>query len=307
MDPSKVLNEEERKKYSQKRIRLDTQGNSDGGQSSAESEPVNLSNSSPEPSVKMDDSPTALVPPSLPPSPQTPPNLYPLTPPSVYPLTPPSVCPQAVPKVYPPKPPKIYPQTPPQTGYPMAKPMHQTLPQIRSQENVKQAETLANQAESAKSPTSSPKPAELSALVQSAQTTFFQEVYNEFSYDPRLANKVVSGHLNIGSWHGGHSAAFLNIMETVVPFMHFAAMKSPQFRDLCSHDQRLLLKNNAILLREYLTARYLIAETGTEQLVWAFGPSDSIRLGKLDYRCYLDFSHLENLLCMGINHHPCQI
>ena len=49
---------------------------------------------------------------------------------------------------------------------------------------------------------------------------------------------------------------------------------------MCSHDQRLLLKNNAILLREYMTARYMIAETGMEQLVWAFGPSDSIKLGK---------------------------
>lgn len=233
MDASKVLNEEERKKYSQKSIRLDN--NSSDGQSS-ENEPVNLTNTPP-------------IAPTLPTSPTLP--------------------------------------TPPIVASPM--PQRSMIVNQNVLEPQSSNPNQANSADSAKFHPLPPLPksADLAALVQSAQTTFFQDVYNEFTYDPRLTNKVVQGHLDIFSWNGSHSAAFLNIMETVVPFMHLAAMKSPQFRELCSHDQRLLLKNNAILLREYLTARYLIAETGTEQLVWAFGPSDSISLGKFgDLRFY---------------------
>ena len=241
MDPSKVLNEEERKKYSQKRIRLDPEfpngSGSEGPVSETEQSSVN-SQSSPE-STQME-------------------------------LDPPTTS-----KIFPVE--EIFRTPSPKVARPVPVPLSQFSRPTSSANLATIFTGSSTERSNSEDPSSS---IDLASLVQSAQTTFVQEVYNEFKYDPRLANLVVQGHLDPTSWCGSHSAAFLNIMETVIPFMHLAALKSPQFKQVCEHDQRLLLKNNAILLREYLTARYLIAETGMEQLVWAFGPSDSIKLGK---------------------------
>ena len=287
MDPSKVLNEEERKKYSQKRIRLDPDfsGNNNGSGSDgpvSETE-QSTSQSSPESFVQMDQdlpAPPPLIssyPSVMEISDNNPILKHTFRTPS--PMSSKSVTPVRI----------------------MPKPKHRSSPNfVNSTPAVSAAVVTKSGVQRANSVVSGSNPErgmiDLASLVESAQTTFVQEVYKEFTYDPRLANLLVQGHLDTSTWCGSHSGAFLNIMETVVPFMHLAALKSPQFKEVCSHDQRLLLKNNAILLREYMMARYLIAETGMEQLVWAFGPSDSIKLGKsissqsgfLRLQCFLD-------------------
>ena len=118
---------------------------------------------------------------------------------------------------------------------------------------------------------------------------FYFEISANFFYDSKSAHNLICGQMNIESFS---TKAFINLMETNILFMHHFAGKHPIFNTLQEPDQRLLLNNNSKLLKEYMTARYLVADTGLDQVNWIFGPNEPLGFGVLEELNVIDFDYL---------------
>ena len=135
-------------------------------------------------------------------------------------------------------------------------------------------------------PTSTTK--NLPILILDIQRFYF-EISANFFYDSKSAHNLIYGQMNIESFS---TKAFITLMETNILFMHHFAAKHPIFNTLQEHDQHLLLNNNAKLFKEYMTARYLVAETGLDQVNWIFGPNEPLGFGLLEELNVIDFDYL---------------
>ena len=118
----------------------------------------------------------------------------------------------------------------------------------------------------------------MSHRIQEVQNTFY-EVYAKVHHNQILIDHLIAGHLSVDSWSSTHSSAFMELVNINVPFMYHFASKQKNFNTLEKKDQKLLLGQNAKLFREYVIARYLVAETGIDQLAWALGPNEPLGLG----------------------------
>ena len=128
----------------------------------------------------------------------------------------------------------------------------------------------------------------LPLMILDIQRLYF-EISANFTFDSKLVHNLVYGQMNTGSLN---TRTFLKLMETNILFMHHFALKHPMFQTLPESDQRLLLNNNAKLFMEYITARYLVAETGLDQVYWIFGPNEPLVFSLFEELETIDFKHL---------------
>ena len=104
----------------------------------------------------------------------------------------------------------------------------------------------------------------LSYLIEQVQKSYI-EANAEITHNKTLVNFVISGHLNIESWTSLQTKGYLEQLQINVPFFYHFASKNRTFQSLKIPDQRVLLDRNAIIFQEYVNARYLVADTGMDK------------------------------------------
>ena len=120
---------------------------------------------------------------------------------------------------------------------------------------------------------------ELSFLAQEAENAYYEATKDTIP-DHHSVNLLISGQIHLASWTPDHSQAFLKLMSVNVALMHLMSKRIKSFMSLSNNDQSLLLQHNANLLKEYITCRYILAKTGSEQSLWITGPKESLSIGK---------------------------
>ena len=103
--------------------------------------------------------------------------------------------------------------------------------------------------------------------------------YTQLDISDTLVGHLGLAHLNVKNWSQYHSNILMNILHTFRQLMIDFAKRSYIFKSLCCKDQRMLLKKNVELFRQYILARYLASSTGLDQLNILLGPNLPI-LGK---------------------------
>ena len=125
-------------------------------------------------------------------------------------------------------------------------------------------------------------------MIQNLQQ-HFRETISEFNHNKVDINILVCGQLETMEWSAYHSAAFVRVMEANVGFMEHFARKNKSFQSLNPTDQELLLTNNSKLFREYIATRYLVSDTGIDQLEWILGVYESVGILDLENIKLVDF------------------
>ena len=144
---------------------------------------------------------------------------------------------------------------------------------------------------------------DLASMVLEVEKAFI-DAHNEIDPDHHSINLLIAGHINLAAWSSDHTVAFNTIMEINIPVMHLMARKSRNFLSLTENDQRLLLENNARLLQEYATSRYISSKSSMDQFLWITGPKESFNLGIVVFlivhivHIFLYLSTLKSTICI---------
>ena len=127
----------------------------------------------------------------------------------------------------------------------------------------------------------------IAARVNEIQNSFmlaYNDLYDnnlEFNQNQEQIQRFLKAHQNKEDWSSQHSLILKSIIDQTIPWIHKAAKTVTSFFELCSEDKKLLLAKNSVLIYEYIFARYFTSDTGMEQVYWAFGPSDVIKIGNV--------------------------
>ena len=127
----------------------------------------------------------------------------------------------------------------------------------------------------------------IAARVNEIQDSFmlaYNDLYDnnlEFNQNQEQIQRFLKAHQNKEDWSSQHSLILKSIIDQTIPWIHKAAKTVTSFFELCSEDKKLLLAKNSVLIYEYIFARYFTSDTGMEQVYWAFGPSDVIKIGNV--------------------------
>ena len=121
---------------------------------------------------------------------------------------------------------------------------------------------------------------DISSMIMEVEKAYI-DAHNDIDPDHHSINLLIAGHIHLAKWSSDHTIAFNTIMEINIPVMHLMARKSRNFMSLTESDQRLLLQNNAMLLKEYATTRYITSKSSMDQFLWITGPKESLSLGNL--------------------------
>lgn len=122
----------------------------------------------------------------------------------------------------------------------------------------------------------------MSKLLQETEKVMWESYYQqEKTFGQTTIDTIIDGHLNKPRWSLHHSLEVKNYLGRVENWVRLTARILPQFQSLCPDDRTLLIEKNQKLSNEYISARYFTADTGIDQIYWIFGPSDRVKLGKL--------------------------
>ena len=114
------------------------------------------------------------------------------------------------------------------------------------------------------------------SLYQQSLEQKFSIAVSAVDVDASDLELVLSGHLRKAHWNHLHSEALLRLMKRWQDVLHNNASSDTYFTSLQKEDQALLLHYNSKLLMEYCISRYIMAESGFEQLSWICGISEDI-------------------------------
>ena len=119
------------------------------------------------------------------------------------------------------------------------------------------------------------------ASLSESMSLYQQSLEHKFSsaavdVDVKDLELVLSGHLRKAHWNHLHSEALMRLMKRWQDVLYTNASSDTYFTSLQKEDQTLLLHYNSKLLMEYCISRYIMAESGFEQLSWICGISEDI-------------------------------
>ncbi len=93
----------------------------------------------------------------------------------------------------------------------------------------------------------------------------FTLVMGKLSPDSESAQDLIRTHQNL---QPTTLATYLNQLSLLASLLQKFALSQVQFQSLAQEDQAVLLRHNIPLYLQYVTARYLNAKSGLEQLTW---------------------------------------
>jgi hypothetical protein len=93
----------------------------------------------------------------------------------------------------------------------------------------------------------------------------FTLVMGKLSPDSESAQDLIRTHQNL---QPTTLATYLNQLSLLASLLQKFALSHVQFQSLAQEDQAVLLRHNIPLYLQYVTARYLNAKSGLEQLTW---------------------------------------
>ena len=77
-------------------------------------------------------------------------------------------------------------------------------------------------------------------LIQDVQNIFY-EILAKVNHPPFMVDHLVAGHSNNQSWNATHSQVFLQMIDINIPIIYHFAHQNPLFKEVNQSDQKLLL------------------------------------------------------------------
>ena len=99
----------------------------------------------------------------------------------------------------------------------------------------------------------------------------YEESVAELEQPSDYVSVLLGGHKDKASWDAKHSVAFMTNLEKFEESMKLSASKSKFFNSLDIIDQYLLLQENLSLFGNFVLAKYINCDQGTDQLFWIIG------------------------------------